>query len=80
MSDLGPTTATRQRTLNFRLRLILSCSFNVARPTDGFPNFKTPVETSTSPKSQYVVRKRSVIICFILQNVKAMIKCIARGE
>jgi len=46
-----PTTATRQRTLNFRLRLNLIFQVGDAVPetANGFPNFKTPVETSTSP-------------------------------
>ena len=34
---------------DYRLRLILSSGFNVVRATDGFPGFRIPVETSTSP-------------------------------
>lgn len=40
--------ATRQRTLIYYLRLYLSSHRNVV-PPNGFPTFKIPVETSTSP-------------------------------
>ena len=60
MGGLRPTAATRQRLLNCLQRLYLV--FPLLRrtgaangfhrsptPADGFPNFKIPVETSTTP-------------------------------
>jgi len=47
---LCQTAAIRQRLLNYLQRLILILHLN-AVPSNGCLNFKTPVETFTSPKT-----------------------------
>jgi len=56
VSSLSPTAAIKQRTLNFRLRLYLSFGLLMRpQPADGFPNFKIPVETSTTPNFTWLI-------------------------
>ena len=74
MSDLGPTATTRQRTLNFRLRLILK--YGLLRgpaPRMASSTSKPPSKPVQALKGRYLVRKRSVIIGFIIRKVKGII-------
>ena len=74
MSDLSPTATTRQRTLNFRLRLILK--YGLLRgpaPRMASLTSKPPSKPVQALKGQYLVRKRSVIICWSSKNVKGRI-------
>lgn len=51
--NLGLTAATRQRTLNYLLRLYLSFGCFMCEPTtNGYDSCKTPVETCTNPGSK----------------------------
>ena len=52
----GADEQLRLLTLTFRLRLYLVPGwYAVQESADGFPNFKAPVETSTSPQTNFLV-------------------------
>jgi len=72
VSNLSSTAAARLRTLNFRLRLNLISRFVTRTQTaNGYPNFKTPVETSTTPRMLDFGCKYIIIILQLTISVKA---------
>lgn len=74
MSDLRPTAATRQRTLNFRLRLILKYGL-LRGPAPRMASLTSkPPSKPVQALKECLVRKRSVIICGVCKNVKECIE------